>query len=89
MTSADWARLAAETMYLALLISAPALLAALAIGFFVGVLQAATQVQDYAIGFVPKLVAVALALVVFGGFMSSNLLRFADTLWRHVMLKVQ
>jgi ABC-type branched-subunit amino acid transport system substrate-binding protein len=51
-----------EALLLALLVSAPPLAAALVTGLVVGVLQAATQVQDPAIGVAPRLVAVLAAL---------------------------
>ncbi len=84
MTGAELTRLIAETLYLVLLVSAPALLVSLAVGLVVGVLQAATQVQEQTLSFVPKLVAVAAALAIFGGWMGSELVRFTDALWRAI-----
>ncbi|MCB9614138.1 MAG: flagellar biosynthesis protein FliQ [Sandaracinus sp.] len=81
MDPADLARLSAETLYLVLLVSAPALLVSLAVGFGVGLLQAVTQVQEQTLSFVPKLVAVGLVLALAGGWMGAQLLRFTDTLW--------
>lgn len=84
MDSAELTRLTAETLYLVLLISAPALLVSLAVGFIVALLQAVTQVQDQTLSFVPKLVAVAAALVVMGGWMGAHMIRFTDSLWRAI-----
>jgi flagellar biosynthetic protein FliQ len=84
MTGAELSRLIAETLYLVLLVSAPALLVSLLVGFTVGLLQAATQVQEQTLSFVPKLVAVAAALAIFGGWMGSELVRFTDALWRAI-----
>lgn len=81
MGPADLSRLTAETLYLVLLVSAPALLASLAIGLGVGLLQAVTQVQEQTLSFVPKLVGVAIVLAVLGGWMSAELVRFTGTLW--------
>jgi len=78
---AELTRLTAETLYLVLLVSAPPLLVALAIGLVVGLLQAVTQVQEQTLSFVPKLVAVATVLVVGGGWMGGQLLRFTERLW--------
>lgn len=81
MTASDLARLTAETLYLVLLVSAPALGAAMVVALVVGVLQAVTQVQEQTLAFVPKLVAVALTLALVGGWMSSELVRFTSALW--------
>jgi type III secretion HrpO family protein len=67
-----------ETVTLVLLVSAPPLLAALAVGLFAGVLQAATQVQDQALGVVPRLLAVFVALAVSAPWVGSRLARFAQ-----------
>lgn len=84
MGPADLARLSAETLYLVLLVSAPALLAALAIGLAIGLLQAVTQVQEQTLAFVPKLIGVAIVLAVLGGWMSGELVRFTTSLWRAI-----
>jgi flagellar biosynthetic protein FliQ len=78
---AELTRLTAETLYLVLLVSAPALLVSLAVGLIVGLMQAVTQIQEQTLSFVPKLVAVGIALVVGGGWMGGQLIRFADALW--------
>ena len=66
-----------EAVLLVLLVSAPPLLAALATGLVTGVLQAATQVQDPAVGVVPRLAAVLVALGVAGPWIGARLTRFA------------
>jgi len=80
MDPADLARLSAETLYLVLLVSAPALLVSLLVGFGIGLLQAVTQVQEQTLSFVPKLVAVGLVLALGGGWMGAQLLRSTETL---------
>jgi flagellar biosynthetic protein FliQ len=67
-----------EGLLLVLLISAPPLLASLAVGLVVGVLQAATQIQDQTLVFVPKLVTVVLVLVALGPLLGAQILRFAQ-----------
>ena len=81
MDPSELARLTAETLYLVLLVSAPALIVSLVIGLFVGLMQAVTQVQEQTLSFVPKLVGVAIALVVGGGWMGAQLMRFTDAIW--------
>jgi flagellar biosynthesis protein FliQ len=73
-------RVAREGMLLVLVCSAPPVLAALVVGLFMGILQAATQVQEQTLNLVPKIVAVTVALVVAGPWMGSQLLRFTEAL---------
>ncbi len=88
MSSADLTRLVVETLYLVLLVSAPALLTSLAVGLTIGIVQAVTQVQEQTLSFVPKLAAVGIALAVGGGWIGGQLLRFTDELWRAIPLLV-
>jgi flagellar biosynthesis protein FliQ len=67
-----------EALLLVLLVSAPPLLAALAAGLLTGVLQAATQVQEPALGVVPRLAAALAALGVAGPWIAARLVRFAQ-----------
>jgi flagellar biosynthetic protein FliQ len=58
--------LADRMLWVAALASAPVLLASLAIGMVVGIIQAATSVNEQTLTFVPKLAITAFVLVVFG-----------------------
>ena len=69
--------LAREALVVALLVSGPPLGAALAVGAVTGVLQAATQVQEPAIGVVPRLVAVLVSLAVAGPWIGARVARLA------------
>jgi type III secretory pathway component EscS len=73
-------RAAREGLLLVLLLSAPALLASVAVGLVAGVVQAATQIQDQALAFVPKLVAVLLVLAATAPLLGVQLVRFAQAL---------
>ena len=61
----------------AMLVSAPPLFLGLAAGISVSILQAATQINDAALAFIPKIVATVIALVVFGPWMISEMASFA------------
>jgi type III secretion HrpO family protein len=71
-------RVAQEGLLLVLVCSAPPVLAALVVGLLMGVLQAATQIQEQTINLVPKIAAVAVALVVAGPWIGAQLLRFTQ-----------
>ena len=73
-------RAAREGLLPVLLLSAPALLASMAVGLVMGVVQAATQVQDQALAFVPKLVVVLLVLAAMGPVLGAQLVRFMQSL---------
>jgi type III secretory pathway component EscS len=67
-----------EVLAVVLLVSAPPVGAALLVGLATGVLQAATQVQDPAVGVVPRLVAVLGALAVAAPWIGARVLRLAE-----------
>jgi len=68
-TSLALLSLADRMLWVTALVAAPVLLATLAIGVVVGVVQAATSVNEQTLTFVPKLVVTALVLVLFGSSM--------------------
>ena len=70
-----------EGLLLVLLVSAPPLIASLLVGFIVGVMQAATQIQDQTLAFVPKLVVVVCVLIVLGPLLGAQVLRFTQALF--------
>ena len=63
-----------------LLVCAPVLLVTLAIGLLISVLQVVTQVQEMSLTFIPKIVAAAIAMTVFGPWMLRTLMQYATTL---------
>jgi flagellar biosynthesis protein FliQ len=65
-------------------LAAPMLLTALVVGLAISILQSITQVQEQTVAFVPKLVAVAIALVVCGQWMISELVTFTKDLFDQI-----
>ncbi|HCS18903.1 MAG TPA: flagellar biosynthetic protein FliQ [Erythrobacter sp.] len=61
--------MADRMLWIAALVAAPILLASLAIGLVIGLIQAATSVNEQTLTFVPKLAAVAFVLVILGASM--------------------
>lgn len=70
-----------EGLLLALLLVAPLLVAALIAGVLTGLVGAFTQIQDPAVGMVPRVAAVGVALVVFAPSIAHQLEVFAGRLW--------
>jgi flagellar biosynthesis protein FliQ len=71
---------AKHALEVTLLLSAPLLITALAIGVLVGVFQAATQINEMTLSFIPKVLAMAVALVAFGPWMLKLLVNYAREL---------
>ena len=65
-----------EAMTIALMMAAPMLFVALATGLVVGLFQAATQIQEQTLSFIPKLVAIAVSLVVTGPWLLQVMLDY-------------
>ncbi|HEY4144055.1 flagellar biosynthesis protein FliQ [Pinirhizobacter sp.] len=69
-----------QALYIAMLIGAPLLLTALAVGLIIGMVQAATQINEQTLSFIPKLIAMSLVLVVTGPWMLRTLVQFTRQL---------
>ena len=65
-------------------LAAPILITALVVGFAISLLQSITQIQEITLSFVPKAVAVAIALVVAGHWMISELVAFTHELFARI-----
>lgn len=74
---ADLISLAQQALVLVLWVSLPVLAVAAVVGLVTAILQAATQVQDAALGHFPKFLAVAAALALLGPWMGRQMLAFA------------
>ena len=65
-----------QGLYLLLMVSAPILLAVLLVGLVVSVFQAATQINEATLSFVPKIVAAVAVLAVAGPWMITTLVEY-------------
>jgi flagellar biosynthetic protein FliQ len=72
--------LARDALWLVMLIAAPLLLAGLATAFAISLFQAATQILEPTLAFVPKLIVMLLVLAVLGSWMGGQLVEFARML---------
>ncbi|HEY6816105.1 MAG TPA: flagellar biosynthesis protein FliQ [Croceibacterium sp.] len=66
------------------LLAAPVLIASLAVGLVVGLVQAATSVNEQTLTFVPKLAAIAIVLVIFGASMMTLLADFMQEIFAEI-----
>ncbi|MBB5179296.1 flagellar biosynthetic protein FliQ [Planomicrobium koreense] len=77
-------KLAEQSIYMIIIISAPILLIALGVGLIVSVFQAMTQIQEQTLAFVPKIIAVFLSIVIFGPWMLTMLLDYTRDLFQQL-----
>jgi flagellar biosynthetic protein FliQ len=73
-----------RALEITMLVAAPLLIAALAIGLLVGVFQAATQINEMTLSFIPKLIGMALMLVVAGPWMLKVLVGYTRELFESI-----
>jgi flagellar biosynthesis protein FliQ len=84
MTDASILDIAMQTMLVTLKLSAPILLTALSIGFAISLFQAMTQIQEFTLAFVPKVVGIGIALIVSGNWMLHTLIDFTVDLFERI-----
>ena len=73
-----------QALWLAVLLAGPMLGAALAVGLFIGVIQAATQIQEMTLSFIPKLLALVVVLFVVGPWMLRIIVTFSHRLFMDI-----
>ncbi|RXT15127.1 flagellar biosynthesis protein FliQ [Ammoniphilus sp. CFH 90114] len=80
--------LAKNSVYLILLVTAPVVGIGLLVGLLVAVFQATTQIQEQTLAFVPKIVAILVALIIFGPWMLTQLIDYTyhifNNLYRYI-----
>jgi len=73
-----------EALFLIVALAGPLLTSALLVGLLVGVFQAATQIQEQTLSFIPKLLALVMALVVLGPWLLNYWLVFTESLFYRI-----
>ncbi len=67
-----------------MMVSAPPLLIGMVVGIIVSIFQATTQINEQTLAFVPKIIAIFIALLVFGGWMLTNLNDFTMRIFEYI-----
>jgi len=80
--------IARDALFVTILLAAPLLLAALATGLLVGLFQAATQINEQTLSFIPKLLAMVLALLASGSWLLSLILDYTHALITEIVPRV-
>jgi len=84
MTPEDAIQIGRSALWVACLLGSPILLAALIVGVGVSVVQAATQINEMTLTFIPKLGAAILAFWIMGDWMLDHWLSYATQMWQGI-----
>jgi len=84
MTPESVMTLGRQALELTIVVSAPVLITALVIGLLVSVFQAATQINEQTLSFIPKLVGMFVVLVIAGPWMLSMMVDFIQRLFSNI-----
>ncbi len=76
--------IAGQAMILVAKLAGPVLVVSLVVGLAISLFQSVTQVQEFTLSFVPKLIAVALVILVTGHWMLGQLTAFTTQLYAEV-----
>ena len=73
-----------EALWIAILVSAPLLGRALLVGLIIGILQAATSIQEMTLSFIPKLAFMVLALALFGNWQITLMVDYVRRIFERI-----
>ncbi|MCO7174704.1 flagellar biosynthesis protein FliQ [Sporolactobacillus kofuensis] len=76
--------IADQSVMAVLMVSGPLLVLSLVVGLIVSIFQAATQIQEQTLAFIPKIVAVLFGLILFGPWMLSKMLTFTENIFANL-----
>ena len=84
MDTATVIDLGRQSIWMIALVCAPLLAVVLVVGLIIGVIQAATSINEITLSFIPKLVALALALLAFGSWQLTQLVDFTRNIFQRI-----
>ena len=84
MDTATVIELARHALWMTVLVSAPLLVVALVVGVTVGIFQAATSINEMTLSFIPKLLALTLAILAFGSWQLGVLVDFTRQIFQRI-----
>ena len=81
MTEGQVLDIAKEAIYTIIICSAPMLIISLVVGLIVSIFQTVTSIQEQTLTFVPKLLAIMIALMIMGNWLLNEIVSFMQMLW--------
>ena len=73
-----------ESIWVAIKVASPALIATLVVGLLVSIFQAATQINEQTMSFIPKILVMTLAMIVAGPWMMQTIIGFTTKLMQDI-----
>lgn len=89
MTVDEVTAIASSALFTVIKVAAPVLMVSLIIGLIISIFQTVTSIQEQTLTFVPKILAVFLALIVIGNWMLTEMSGFMVSLWSDFSLYVR
>lgn len=77
----DVTAIASTAIYTIIKCAAPLLLVSLCVGLLISIFQTVTSIQEQTLTFVPKILAIFLALILMGHWIMNNMVEFMTSLW--------
>ena len=77
-----------EALFLVIKVALPVLLVSLCVGLIISIFQTVTSIQEQTLTFVPKIICVFTALVIFGPWMMNSMVEFLTQLWSSFSLYI-
>ncbi len=77
-----------DMLYTALLVGAPVILIAFIVGLLISIFQAATQIHEMTLTFIPKIFATIVALIIFGSWIFRKLIDFTQILLKNLVVYI-
>ncbi len=84
MDQAQVIKVMQDAIYTVITVAAPAMIVGLIIGIIISIFQATTQINEQSLSFVPKIIGILLAIVIFSGFMLTNLTDFTHRMYDYI-----
>ena len=81
ITQGDIITIAKEAIYTIIISGAPLLLISLVVGLVISIFQTVTSIQEQTLTFVPKILAIFLALILMGHWIMNNMVEYMTNLW--------
>jgi flagellar biosynthetic protein FliQ len=88
MAMENVAELVGQALFLIIQVSLPVLLVSLIIGLVVSIFQTVTSIQEQTLAFIPKIIAVFLAVMFFGKWMLQMIVEFMTNTWTNFSLYI-
>lgn len=89
MTIGDVVKISTDALYTIVITAAPILLVSLVVGLIVSIFQTVTSIQEQTLTFVPKILAIFVAIIVLGHWMLNQMSGFMTNLWSDFNLYIR